>query len=57
MVLTSNSTLSEIQMIIEGKELSKRVNANTQLKDDVQQMLKPSLGQQPNVAPERSAQA
>ena len=48
----------EIQMIIEGKELPERVNPNAQPpKDDVQQVLKPAPGQQPNVAPERPAQA
>ena len=49
---------SEIQMIIEGKDLPARVNPNsTPPKDDVQQVLKPAPGQQPNVAPERPAQA
>jgi cell division protease FtsH len=48
----------EIEMIIEGKELPERVDPNTQPpKDDVQQVLKPAPGQQPNVAPERPAQA
>jgi cell division protease FtsH len=49
---------SEIQMIIEGKELPARVNPNsTPPKDEVQQVLKPAPGQ-PNVAPgERPAQA
>ena len=48
----------EIQMIIEGKELPERVNPNAQpTKEDVQQVLKPAPGQQPNVAPERPAQA
>jgi hypothetical protein len=44
-------------MIIEGKELPERVNPNAQPKDDVQQVLKPAPGQQPNVARERPAQA
>jgi cell division protease FtsH len=49
---------AEIQMIIEGKELPEQVNPNTQPpKEDVQQVLKPAPGQQPNVAPERPAQA
>jgi cell division protease FtsH len=50
---------SEIQMIIEGKELPVRVNPNVPPpKDDVQQVLKPEPGRQPNVAPgERPAQA
>jgi cell division protease FtsH len=49
---------SEIQMIIEGKELPVRVNPNaTPPKDEVQQVLKPAPGQQPGVAPERPAQA
>ena len=49
---------SEIQMLIEGKELPARVNPNAPPpKDDVQQVLKPAPGQQPNVAPERPAQA
>ena len=43
-------------MIIEGKELPERVNPNAQPKDDVQQVLKPAPGTQPNVAPERPAQ-
>jgi cell division protease FtsH len=48
----------EIEMIIEGKELPERVDPNAQPpKDDVQQVLKPAPGQQPNVAPERPAQA
>ncbi|MFI5117307.1 MAG: ATP-dependent zinc metalloprotease FtsH [Terriglobales bacterium] len=48
----------EIEMIIEGKELPERINPNSQPpKDDVQQVLKPAPGQQPNVAPERPAQA
>ena len=48
----------EVQMIIEGKELPDRVNPNAQPpKDDVQQVLKPAPGAQPNVAPERPAQA
>ncbi len=48
----------EIEMLIEGKELPERVDPNAQPpKDDVQQVLKPALGQQPNVAPERPAQA
>ena len=49
---------NEIQMIIEGKELPARVNPNAPAtKDEVQQVLKPAPGQQPNVAPERPAQA
>jgi cell division protease FtsH len=49
---------TEIQMIIEGKELPARVNPNAPTtKDEVQQVLKPAPGQQPNVAPERPAQA
>ena len=50
---------NEIQMLIEGKELPARVNPNAQppAKEDVQQVLKPAPGQQPNVAPERPAQA
>jgi cell division protease FtsH len=48
----------EIEMLIEGKELPERVDPNAQPpKDDVQQVLKPAPGQQPNVAPERPAQA
>jgi len=49
---------SEVQMIIEGKDLPARVNPNsTPVKDDVQHVLKPAPGQ-PNVAPgERPAQA
>jgi cell division protease FtsH len=48
----------EIEMLIEGKELPERVDPNVQPpKDDVQQVLKPAPGQQPNVAPERPAQA
>ena len=49
---------SEIQMLIEGKELPARVNPNAAPpKDDVQQVLKPVPGQ-PNVQPgERPAQA
>jgi cell division protease FtsH len=50
---------SEMQLIIEGKELPARVNPNAQPKDEVQQVLKPAPGQtQPNIAPgERPAQA
>ena len=49
---------NEIQMLIEGKDLPARVNHNAPPpKDDVQQVLKPAPGQQPNVAPERPAQA
>ena len=50
---------NDIQLIIEGKELPARVNPNAppSAKDDVQQVLKPAPGQQPNVAPERPAQA
>jgi hypothetical protein len=45
-------------MLIEGKELPERVDPNSQPpKEDVQQVLKPAPGQQPNVAPERPAQA
>ena len=45
-------------MIIEGKELLERVNPNAQPpKDDLRQVLKPAPGAQPNVAPERPAQA
>ena len=48
----------EIEMLIEGKELPERVDPNAQPpKDDVQQVLKPAPGAQPNVAPERPAQA
>ena len=51
---------NDIQLLIEGKELPVRVNPNAPppAKDDVQQVLKPAPGQQPNVAPgERPAQA
>ena len=49
---------NEIQMIMEGKDLPARVNPNAPAtKDEVQQVLKPAPGQQPNVAPERPAQA
>jgi len=50
---------NDIQLIIEGKELPARVNPNAPpAKEDVQQVLKPAPGQQPNVAPgERPAQA
>lgn len=50
---------NEIQLIIEGKELPARVNPNAPppAKEDVQQVLKPALGQEPSVAPERPAQA
>ena len=48
----------EVEMLIEGKELPERVDPNAQPpKEDVQQVLKPAPGQQPNVAPERPAQA
>jgi cell division protease FtsH len=50
----------EVQLLIEGKELPARVNPNAAppAKEDVQQVLKPAPGQQqPNVAPERPAQA
>ena len=48
----------EVEMLIEGKELPERVNPNAQPpKEDVQQVLKPAPGAQPNVAPERPAQA
>ncbi len=47
----SLSRSRRIQMIIEGKELPERVNPNAQPKVDVQQVLKPAPGQQPNVAP------
>ena len=43
---------NEIQMIMEGKDLPARVNPNAPAtKDEVQQVLKPAPGQQPNVAP------
>jgi cell division protease FtsH len=50
---------SEIQMIIEGKDLPARVDPNAPTtKDEVQQVLKPAPGQQPSVSPgERPAQA
>ena len=51
---------SEMQLLIEGKELPARVNPNVPPppKDEVQQVLKPAPGQQPSVAPgERPAQA
>jgi cell division protease FtsH len=49
---------NDIQMIMEGKDLPARVNPNAPAtKDEVQQVLKPAPGQQPNVAPERPAQA
>ena len=50
---------NEMQMLIEGKELPARINPNLPPppKDEVQQVLKPAPGQQPNVAPERPAQA
>ena len=49
---------NEMQMIIEGKELPVRINPNAPAtKDEVQQVLKPAPGQQPNVAGERPAQA
>ncbi|HKD86552.1 MAG TPA: ATP-dependent zinc metalloprotease FtsH [Terriglobales bacterium] len=49
---------NDIQLLIEGKELPARVNPNAPpAKEDVQQVLKPAPGQQPNVAPERPAQA
>jgi cell division protease FtsH len=50
---------SEVQMIIEGKELPARVDPNAPTtKDEVQQVLKPAPGQQPSVSPgERPAQA
>ncbi|HLI62641.1 MAG TPA: hypothetical protein VKV05_04525, partial [Terriglobales bacterium] len=50
---------NDIQLLIEGKELPARVNPNAAppAKEDVQQVLKPAPGQQPNVAPERPAQA
>ncbi len=49
---------NEIQMIMEGKDLPARINPNAPAtKDEVQQVLKPAPGQQPNVAPERPAQA
>jgi cell division protease FtsH len=50
---------SEVQMIIEGKELPARVDPNhPTTKDEVQQVLKPAPGQQPSVSPgERPAQA
>jgi cell division protease FtsH len=50
---------NDIQLLIEGKELPIKVNPNAPppAKDDVQQVLKPAPGQQPNVAPERPAQA
>ena len=45
---------NDIQLLIEGKELPVKVNPNAPppVKDDVQQVLKPAPGQQPNVAPE-----
>ena len=50
---------SEMQLLFEGKELPARINPNLPPppKDEVQQVLKPAPGQQPNVAPERPAQA
>jgi len=54
---------NDIQLLIEGKELPARVNPNApsdkeKEKEDVQHVLKPVPGQQPNVAPgERPAQA
>ena len=50
---------SEIQMIIEGKDLPARIDPNAPAtKDEVQQVLKPVPGQQPSVNPgERPAQA
>jgi cell division protease FtsH len=51
---------NDINLLIAGKELPARVNPNSPppVKDDVQQVLKPAPGQQPNVAPgERPAQA
>jgi cell division protease FtsH len=50
---------SEMQLLLEGKELPARINPNLPPppKDEVQQVLKPAPGQQPNVAPERPAQA
>ncbi|HZD30958.1 MAG TPA: ATP-dependent zinc metalloprotease FtsH, partial [Candidatus Angelobacter sp.] len=48
---------SEMQLILEGKELPARINPNAPSgKDEVQQVLKPAPGQG-NVAPERPAQA
>jgi cell division protease FtsH len=51
---------NEVQLLIEGKALPARVNPNAAppAKEDVQQVLKPVPGQQqPNVVPERPAQA
>ena len=50
---------SEMQLLLEGKELPARINPNLPPppKDEVQQVLKPAPGQQPSVAPERPAQA
>ncbi|HEX8893482.1 MAG TPA: ATP-dependent zinc metalloprotease FtsH [Terriglobales bacterium] len=50
---------TEVQMIIEGKELPARIDPNAPAtKDEVQQVLKPAPGQQPSVSPgERPAQA
>ena len=50
---------TEVQMIIEGKELPARIDPNAPAtKDEVQQVLKPAPGQQPSVSPgEGPAQA